>query len=128
MTDNSGGRNEPTQADTLRLLAKLYQSKPDFEALLELLPTLARQAVFDTQALAALEYQTYESLLPIYAQKGLEALSRFWKEMPHALQRNARMLHNYANYLIKEEAYGEAEAILVALLKNEAAVQAEISA
>ncbi|MBP6104120.1 MAG: hypothetical protein KBD23_06090 [Gammaproteobacteria bacterium] len=121
-------QNEPTTAETLRLLAKLYQSNLDFEALLALLPTLAKQLVFDTQTLSALEYTTYESLLPVYAQQGLEALSHFWKEMPHALQRNARMLHNYANHLIKEEAYREAEEILLALLKNKTTVQSEISA
>jgi uncharacterized protein HemY len=125
---NLGMHNEPTTAETLRLLAKLYQSKPDFEALLGLLPSLARQLVFDTQTLSTLEYTTYESLLHAYAQKGLEALSHFWQEMPHALQRNARMLHNYANHLIKEEAYKEAEEILLALLKNKTAVQSGISA
>ncbi len=121
-------QNEPTTAETLRLLAKLYQRNQDFEALLALLPALARQLVFDTQTLSALEYTTYESLLPVYAQQGLETLSHFWKEMPHALQRNARMLHNYANHLIKEEAYKEAEAILLALLKNKTAVESGISA
>ena len=122
------GKNEPTNAEILGLLAQLYQSKPDFTALLELLPALAKQSVFDTQTFTSLEYTTYASLLPVYAQQGLEALSHFWKTMPHTLQRNARMLHSYASHLMKEEAYAEAEAILLALLKNETTPQPCIAA
>jgi uncharacterized protein HemY len=123
-----GMHDEPTSTDTLRLLATLYQSKPDFEALLALLPTLEKELVFDAQTLSTLEYTTHESLLPVYAQQGLEALSHFWQAMPHALQRNARMLHHYAGHLIQGEAYQEAEAILLALLNNKTAIQSSISA
>ncbi len=112
--------NEPKNVEVLRLLSEVYKNKKDFASLLELLPALEKQSVFDTQTFEALEQITYESLLPVYAQQGLEALQHFWKHMPRALQKNAKMLQSYADYLMKEESYTEAEAILLTLLKNEA--------
>ncbi len=112
--------DEPTNVEVLRLLAELYQNKQDFASLLKLLPALSKQAVFDKQTLAAIEQKTYESLLPIYAQQGLKALTHFWKEMPCTIQKNARLLNSYAGYLMKEEAYTEAEEILLTLVNNKA--------
>jgi len=111
-------QDEPKNVEVLRLLSEVYKNKQDFASLLELLPALAKQSVFDTQTFEALEQKTYESLLPVYAQQGLEALRHFWKQMPRALQKNAKMLQNYADYLMKAESYTEAEAILLTLLKN----------
>ncbi|MBP6104119.1 MAG: hypothetical protein KBD23_06095 [Gammaproteobacteria bacterium] len=116
-------QDEPKNVEVLRLLAEVYKNKQDFASLLELLPALAKQSVFDKQTFEALEQTIYESLLPVYAQQGLEALHHFWEQMPHTLQKNAKMLQNYADYLMKAESYTEAEAILLALLKNKASLK-----
>ncbi len=112
-------QEEPNHVEVLRLLSETYQKKGDFPSLFELLPTLKKKAVFDKETFESLEYQTYESLLPSYATQGLNALKHFWQEIPNALQKNANMLHSYANCLMQNEAYSEAEAILVRLLDRE---------
>jgi HemY protein len=116
-------QDEPKNVEVLRLLSEVYKNRQDFASLLELLPALAKESVFDTQTFETLEQKTYESLLPVYAQQGLEALRHFWQAMPHTLQKNAKMLQHYADYLMKAESYTEAEAILLALLKTKSSAQ-----
>ena len=111
-------QESPKHPKILRMLAVLYETNQDWQALYELLPILRKTAVLSLDALELLETKVYPVLLPIYAQKGLKPLIRFWENSPKNVQSDPNRITEYAKLLVNLANSDEAEALLRNALKK----------
>ncbi len=108
----------PKHAYVLHLLKKIYERLESWNDLLELIPELSRQHLISSEEAEALSHRVYRQRLQ-HAGDRLDQLQGCWDEVPKTLRGSADLLHDYAQYLIKLGAHGEAELQLHEALKKQ---------
>lgn len=103
----------PRNTHVLQLLHRLYEELNSWEDLVELLPELRRNAVFDEKQLIAVERKTYQKLLVSITQSGdVRRLKASWAKLPRALRQDPELLDLYAGQLAGLGEGAEAERLL----------------
>ena len=104
----------------LKLLQDTYTSLRDWDKLLELLPQLRKYKLLTREAAAEIEVRaTAQRFDELVAQKQIEQLRARWRELPRAVERDARVVGAYTRGLLALGASSEAEMILRAYLKRD---------
>ncbi len=112
-------QESPKHPGILKLLASLYEANQDWQSLYDLLPILRKTHIFTLESLGNIENKVYPALLPVYAEKDLKNLIRFWQDSPKTVQANHTQITTYAKFLVKLGASDEAEALLRSALKKQ---------
>jgi len=114
----------PNHHHVLKLLKELYIKLRDWKGLLNLLPALRKNKVFESDVLQSLEQQAYRELI-FLADKFPEQykLEELWQSMPRSIRRDNSILHAYVEILIKHKRNDEAESLLRESLKSSLDVQ-----
>jgi len=103
----------------LKLLCMTYRRIQDWQAVMELLPTLKKYQVFDSEILGEIETQSVTNILTQKSQKGeLEALKDAWLNLPSASRKNMQNAIGYAELLIAFDQMEEAESLIRPLFKK----------
>ena len=104
----------PKNVPLLRLLAGVYRSLEDWNALVSLAPTLKRLKAYPEEELVEREMQAYSGLLSSDAlfqghQGGHEGK---WKSLPASVKKSPATVMAYASHLVKVGDHKEAETAL----------------
>lgn len=105
----------PQHQYVLKLLASLYERLQDWRALHELIPVLRKRKALEPGDLFQLELRVQGQLL---AQSG-ERLEEFWNGLGRTLQRQPRLLRQYAQLQAARGQGATMERLLREALKNE---------
>jgi len=104
----------------LKLLCMTYQKLQDCNAIINLLPALTKQNVFDPIRLEQLEFESVANILENESDKGqLESLNDAWINLPSSSRKKTENILCYAKRLIEFEQMDEAEKILKPLIKKD---------
>lgn len=104
----------------LKLLCMSYQKLQDWNSIIELLPNLKKQRVFDQEKLAEIETIAILGVLDCEADKGeLESFKDTWNHFPSSSRKKTVHIISYAKHLIKFNQMDEAEKILKPLFKKD---------
>ncbi|MCW5589401.1 MAG: hypothetical protein KIT27_07015 [Legionellales bacterium] len=106
----------PEHTYVLRLLMQLYLQLKEWEKLMELLPKLRKAKVCKEQELFTLEKEIYREVLLKYANT--PQLEHYWQMLPKALKQDAEVVLIYAEQLIHNQAWSQAEKLLQDTLKK----------
>ena len=107
----------PGNPRVLILRQRLYERSGDWEALLKLLPVLARFKILAADRLHLLERRAAEALLanPVGTRDALDAL---WQALPKSARAQHAVRVAYCARLYDQDRIAEAEPLLVRLLKD----------
>lgn len=93
-------RSAPRHTVILGLLLQVLKELQDFEELRTLLPQLQKRKVLSRQALADLTVEVHSELLAQHLALDVVNFGKdFWRELPRALRKNAKLVKIYANFL-----------------------------
>jgi HemY protein len=98
----------PRHPQVLAMLADCYEQLEDWQALIDLLPSMKKSKVLTGVALVDLHQRAW-------SHRFLNAdtdLPEAWKQVPKELKRNATLVANYTRALIKSGAAAQAEAVV----------------
>jgi HemY protein len=110
----------PKHQQVLKMLAQVLQELKDWDALVELLPTLRKQKTLPSGELYALEVRLQVHLLNQAAAKGGEGpLRHVWENMSRTLQRQPELVALYARLQIGTGRCEEMEQLLRESLEQE---------
>ncbi len=107
----------PKHKYVLYLLKKCCEQLKSWDDLVELLPRLHQQKVFNTEQLNQLEEKVYFEIL-IAADDRIDHLHQAWNRIPQQLRQQPKFLGKYASELASLGAVSESETILRNHLKN----------
>lgn len=107
----------PKHEHVLYLLKKIYMQLNSWDDLVELLPQLRQQKVFDTEHLDALEKQIHQHRL-LAANGRTDSLHQCWSTIPEAIRQDPQFIRAYASMLKKLGAEHEVEELLRDTLKS----------
>ncbi len=103
----------PRHGYVLRLLAQLHHRLEDWQALMELLPTLRRRKLLDEEELDRLEADAVAAELAAAAHGGdSDTLHAVWKRLPKASRTREDLIALYAEALIKLGDHDDAGSLL----------------
>ena len=102
----------------LSLLSQAYQGLGDWDALLELLPTMRKHKQLSGETFVRLEKKVYRNRLQL-CHSNLDLLHAMWKKVPRPLQRDVDMVETYARNLIKCGDHDSAESVIARALKQQ---------
>ncbi len=103
----------------LKLLYVTHKKLQDWQAIIELLPALKKQNVFNPEKILKIENDSVEGILENESKKGeLESLTNAWLTLPSNSRKNDDNLLCYAEMLIKFEQMDEAEKLVRPLVKK----------
>ncbi len=110
-------KKSPKHPYILKLLQQTYQELGDWQALANLLPTLSKYKVLNSDQLESLEQTTYNELFMQARNKGhklprghkTEPAEQIWQALGKAQRRNERLVLSYAQCLCDLDARQEAE-------------------
>jgi HemY protein len=110
----------PKHNYVLKLLMKLYVELRDWRQLLELLPTLLKDAVLSKTQADALEVRAYAELLSASGARSYSTtvLHELWNSMPKRLRTNEDVLISYASELRVRGEEAACEVLLREALKK----------
>lgn len=115
-------QQEPNNVQVLKYLCMVYEAQGDYPAVLILLPSLRKHAVFKAELLTQLEIKAYQRLLPKMMETdkkdGVQQILQFWKKAPSTIQSNTVLLAQYCSLLIDQGLDVEVEALLRTALKK----------
>lgn len=111
-------KQTPKHPKVLRLLCTLHEATNDWQSLFYLLPELKKTEAISKETIERLEQKIYSTLLPTYANQGLESLIAFWKKSPASVQNNPEAVYSYAKLLIEKSEHNQAEILLRSTLKK----------
>ncbi len=104
----------------LKLLQDTYTALRDWEKLIELLPQLRKAKLITREISADIEARASAHWFDdTAAQKQIEKMRERWRQLPRAVERDARVAATYTRGLIELGAGNEAETILRAHLKRD---------
>ncbi len=93
-------RKAPKNAYVLKLLAKVLYRQKNWEALLDLIPDLQKQNLFNSDNMLAVKAATLSGLFDKYAeQQQVDKLQAFWKKLPNVIRQQCDALCLYAKAL-----------------------------
>ena len=103
----------PRHGYVLRLLAQLHHRLEDWQALMELLPTLRRRKLLDEEELDRLEGDAVAAELAAAAHGGdADTLHAVWKRLPKTARKRGDLIALYAEALIKLGEHDDAGHVL----------------
>lgn len=103
----------------LKLLYRLYVQLGDWDSLRNMLDDLMRKKILKEQEFKTLEIQVYSGLLQNAAKvEGNTHLQNVWESFPRTMQKQIRLVDQYADYLIQREAGEKAEMLLREILRK----------
>lgn len=107
-------QQHPQHSGVLLWLAKTYQRLAAWEPLQALLPELGKKQVLSTEALTALQTETYQGLLTAATGGGApDRLAALWKQIPATLRETDEILIiAYATALCESGEFETAEQVL----------------
>ncbi len=109
----------PKHTLVLSMLKDLFISLPDWNSLVELLPTLRKRKVLPAEEMDKLEIRAYtESLSAEARTHGVDAMEQVWRSIPHKLHFHQSVLCCYLRHLIKFDKTSIAEPVLREALKK----------
>ncbi|HEA25886.1 MAG TPA: heme biosynthesis protein HemY [Ectothiorhodospiraceae bacterium] len=106
----------PKHEHVLYLLKRIYLQLKSWDDLMELLPELRQQKVFETEVLDALEKQIHQNRLQAAAER-VDSLHQCWSTIPEKVRQQPQFIHLYASQLKNLGAEHEAEVLLRDALK-----------
>lgn len=109
----------------LKLLCRLFETLQDWKQLLELIPSLKKQKVFNENDLLRIETDCVSGLLNRQvALSNLKGLQQCWLDLPAALRKSKSNILLYARLLLSFKQMDEADAMLKPLIKKHADAKA----
>ncbi|TQV72139.1 heme biosynthesis protein HemY [Aliikangiella marina] len=111
----------PNHPYVLKLLGELYERLQDWTRMIELIPALKKQQVYQGEALQDYEKRGIAGLLSKQAELGqIEQLTDAWQNLPAQYRKTRCNILIYAELLIEFDQMDEAEALIRPLLKKQA--------
>jgi len=107
----------PKHEHVLHLLKKIYLQLKSWDDLMELLPELRQQKVFEAALLDNLEKEIHENRLLAAAER-IETLHQCWSTIPTTLQKEPHFVYLYASRLKQLGVEDEVESVLRNALKS----------
>ncbi|MDH3355176.1 MAG: heme biosynthesis protein HemY [Chromatiales bacterium] len=107
----------PKHEHVLYLLKKIYLQLKSWDDLMELLPELRQQKVFESDVLNNLEKRIHEERLQASADR-VDSLHKCWSTIPTTLQQEPHFIYLYTSMLKNLGAEHEVENILRGTLKS----------
>ena len=104
----------PRHPQVLTMLASLYEQLEDWESLIELLPSMRKNKILETKALAELQQRAWRCALMATDADLPEA----WKRVPKELKRDGELVESYARVLTARGDASEAESVLRTALEQ----------
>jgi HemY protein len=104
----------PRHPQVLKMLGSCYQQLEDWQALIELLPSMRKNKVLETKALAELQLRAWSGALAAPDADLPDA----WKRVPKELKRDGGLVASYARVLTARGDASEAESVLRATLEQ----------
>jgi HemY protein len=112
--------NNPTHPFVLKLLAQLYQQLKDWQLLIELIPSLKKFNVFDSDTIDQMEQISVSHLLKQKAKKAdLEGLKDCWLNLTSSARKSHQAIYDYAELLVGFNQMDEAEPLVKQLIKKQ---------
>lgn len=109
----------PNHAFVLRLLARLYEARAEWETLHGLLPELRRHDAFDEQELESLVTRIYRVRLRVAAdRRDVAQAEALWDELPRAVRTQPDLVRPYAEALDAAGRGDDAESLLRGVLRQ----------
>lgn len=109
----------PNHPYLLKLICTTYQKLQDNKAIVDLLPALKKQNVFDAKDLINIEIESVHGILRREAKKGeLESLKDAWLNLPSGSRKTRENILYYSELLIDFEQMDDAEKLIKSLVKK----------
>lgn len=110
----------PEQSHIKQLLVQTYSEVGDWEAVLQLLPQLARKKLMSKEALRELEIRAYIGMLRrAGAARQRDALDAVWRDIPRGLRTESQLLEVYVEQCLHLGRTDGCEELLRRALKKE---------
>ena len=110
----------PRHPEILRLAEQAYLRSGAYQALIELLPVMAKVQLHNEDELDALKLQAYKGLMNQFmAEGGSDGLKAWWKAQPRKVRNETALQAFLAEYLIECGDSASAEKIIVDGLKQQ---------
>lgn len=90
----------PQQGYVLKLLAKIFIELGDWQELSVILPSLTKTEIYKEEELNRIYETTLTHLLQKQAKSGIEALERYWDDLPRKWRHNPTLQKTYAKALL----------------------------
>jgi len=114
----------PNHPFILKLLCNTYHHLQDWNAIIELLPTLKKYKVFNDQETTRIESDSIHGLLEFEFKNGnFESLEASWKKLPSAYRKTADNILYYTKLLVAFNHTEEVEKIIKPLFKQEVSIE-----
>jgi len=103
----------------LKLLCKTHQQLQDWKAIIELLPVIKKQKIFDDVTIAKIEQDSVRGILEFESKNGdLDSIQNTWKNFPSAYKKVNENILCYVKLLIEFNFLDEAERLIKPLFKQ----------
>ncbi len=110
----------PRHPYVLKLLMYLYQDVKDWPQLIALLPELKRNKVVSEQEFQKLQQHAYlQAMVELIKQNQSQALRELLDTLPKTLINDPALMAEYSRYLLRNEDYAKAEALLRRCLRKQ---------
>ncbi|MEX2517152.1 MAG: heme biosynthesis HemY N-terminal domain-containing protein [Gammaproteobacteria bacterium] len=110
---------QPDQAHVQQLLVQTYSQVGDWEAVLQLLPQLARARLLSEQQRHDLEIKAYSGLLTrAGVARRRDALDTIWNDIPRRLRQESILIETYVSECLRINHTGKSENLLRTALKK----------
>ena len=113
--------SNPNHPFVLKLLCRLFEQLHDWTQMVELLPSLKKNKVFEAEELAEWEHKAIGGLLKQQAVQGkVEALNDRWLNLSSHYRKSKNNVVTYVKLLIEFSQMDEAESLLKPIVKKQA--------
>ncbi|EKT61079.1 protoheme IX biogenesis protein HemY [Providencia burhodogranariea] len=110
----------PRHPEILRLAEQAYMRSGAYQALIELLPIMAKVQLHSEDELEALKLKAYKGLMnQCMAEDGSEGLIKWWKAQPRKIRQETALQSFLAEHLIECDDMANAEKIIIDGLKHQ---------
>ena len=119
-TLNELKQKTPNHPFILKLLCLTRKKLQDWNAIIELLPALKKQSVFNQQQLEQIEFESVTGLMQQTSLvNGFERLNKLWFDFPSSVRKKEKIIYCYVNRLIEFNQMELAEKTLKPLFKKQ---------
>lgn len=110
----------PRHPEVLRLAEQAYLRSGAYQALIELLPVMAKVQLHNEDELEALKLKAYKGLMnQCIAENGSDGLKNWWKMQPRKVRHETALQSFLAEHLIECDDMASAEKIIIDGLKQQ---------
>lgn len=110
----------PKHPYVLKLLMQLYEQVRDWPQLIALLPQLQKHKIIAPQLLQSIERNAYlQTMIDMEKQHQQDAVTHLYNTLPKNIRNHHEIVIEYSQFLLKNEQYTDAEAVLRSALRRE---------